>query len=394
MTDTPTGGGLEAALAILDRLIAFDTVSAKPNIAIIDWIAGYLRDHGVEPLVLPDASGGKANLYATIGPADAGGIVLSGHTDVVPVEGQAWSSDPFALAERDGRFYGRGTADMKGFIALALSLVPGLAARPPATPVHLAFSYDEEVGCRGVPHMVAHVVEHLPLPRMAVIGEPTSMTPVNGHKGIMALKTEVRGLEAHSSQRQLGASAIRAAAELVAYIYEEADRAEAAADPEDGFTPPGSTFNVGEIHGGSAVNIIANACTFDWDYRHVPYDDPEAVLARIRHHAEQVILPRLRATAPGAAIVTELVAEAPALGPDPQGFAETLVRQITGANDCGKVAFATEGGVFQKAGIPVVVIGPGDIAQAHKPDEYVSRRQLEAGLAFLERITERARKGI
>lgn len=373
---------------ILRTLIAFDSVSANPNRPTIDWIAQYLDDHGVAATVLPADDGRKANLYATIGPQDEGGIVWSGHTDVVPVTGQSWSSDPFELTERAGRFYGRGTADMKGFVALALSLVPDLVSRDLKVPIHLAFSYDEEVGCRGVPEMIDHVVDNLPRPRLAIIGEPTSMKPINGHKGILAFRTTVTGKDAHSSQTQLGASAVRTAAEIVDFLYRMGDDLKQKARPGNGFVPPETTINVGMIDGGTALNIIAAKCTFTWDVRATPYDDTDAILHQVWDFIDNTALPRLRAQADGTSIETEQLADAPALRPDPEGEAEQLIRQITGANEAGKVAFGTEAGLFQRADIPAVVIGPGDIAQAHQPDEFITRDQLDHGHRFLCKIAD------
>jgi acetylornithine deacetylase len=377
------------ALAVLDRLIAFDTVSRNGNRALIDWIADYLRGHGIEPLVLPDpeGTGTKANLYATIGPADRGGVVLSGHTDVVPVDDQPWTTDPFRLTERDGRWYGRGTADMKGFVALALALVPALAARDLRTPVHLAFSYDEEVGCLGVPHMIRHILEHLPRPELVVVGEPTAMRPVNAHKGLNAYRTTVTGRDGHSSAPARGSNAILYAAEIAACIGRIA--ADKRAGPLDArFDPPCSTINVGRIEGGTGFNIIPAQCSLVWDYRPLPGDDVAATLARLDRFIAEQVLPRLHAECPEGGVETTALVSGPALGPDPDGPAEALLRRLTGANRAGTVPFCTEAGLFQQAGIPAVVIGPGDVAQAHRPDEFITTAQLEAGAAFLNRLAD------
>ena len=373
---------------MLARLIAFDTVSARPNRALIDWVAEYLRAHGVAPLVLPDADGGKANLYATIGPDRAGGVVLSGHTDVVPVADQAWDSDPFALTERGGRLYGRGAADMKGFVALALALVPAFAARPLATPIHLALSYDEEVGCKGAPYLVRHIVDHQPLPRLVVVGEPTSMRPVNAHKAIHAFRTEVTGKDAHSSAPALGASAIVHAARIVGFIQSLADEARERPVAGGGFDPPHATFNVGTIEGGTALNIIPRRCVFSWDYRPLPDDDTAAVIARYDRFIADDVLPPLRAEFADGSVDTEVLAEVRPLRPDPDGPAETLARRLTGANAAGTVAFVTEAGIFQAAGISAVVCGPGDFAQAHQPNEFITREQMAAGEAILRRLAD------
>ncbi len=377
-----------SSLEILERLIAFDTVSANPNRALIDWVAAYLRGHGVDPLVLPSPDGTKANLFATIGPEGPGGIVLSGHTDVVPVADQHWTSDPFTLTAKDGRLYGRGTADMKGFLAIALSLVPDFAARKLSRPIHLAMSYDEETGCIGIRHLLHHIVEYLPRPGLVIVGEPTSMKPANAHKSLRAFHTIVTGKDAHSSAPHLGLSAISAAAEIVAFIDGLAEDARKHPLPGSGFTPPYSTFNVGTIEGGTALNIIPRQCRMVWDYRALPGEDSDAVMARYRGFVDSELLPRLQGRFTETSIETEEIATVPAMAPDPDGPAETLARQLTGANASGVVAFATEGGLFQQAGISTVICGPGDIAQAHQPDEYISLEQMAAGEAFLRRVAD------
>lgn len=382
----PPSLDLGPALALLDRLIAFDTVSARSNLALIDWVAAWLHGHGVEPVVLPSPDGAKANLYATIGPDGPGGVVLSGHTDVVPVTDQSWDSDPFVLTERDGRLYGRGTADMKGFLALALALVPALAARRLAVPVHLAFSYDEELGCLGVPALVRHVVQHLPLPRLVIIGEPTLMQPVNAHKGVFGFRTTVTGKDGHSSLTHIAASAIRPAAAIAGFLYDLADEKRAEAEPGSGFEPPYTTFNIGTIAGGTALNIVPRSCTMEWEFRPLPGEDPAAILARIEHFIAERVRPDLVAQHPAATVETVPLCAVPPLRPDPDGPAETLVRHLTGSNAAGVVPFGTEAGVFQQAGISAVVIGPGDITLAHRPNEYITRGQLAAGAAFLDRL--------
>ncbi len=378
-------------IEVLDRLIAFDTVSSDPNRALIDWVAEYLHGHGVAPLVLPSPEGDKANLFATIGPDGPGGVVLSGHTDVVPVAGQDWHSDPFVLTERDGRLYGRGTADMKGFLAIALAMVPEFLARPLARPIHLALTHDEETGCIGIRHLLRHIQETLPHPGLVIVGEPTSMKPANSHKSLRAFRTVVTGREAHSSAPELGVSAISAAAEIVGFIDRLAADARGHAAPASGFAPPHATFNVGIIEGGTALNIVPRQCRLVWDYRALPGEDTDAVIARFRGYVEDDLLPRMRARHPAAAIETEELATVPAMVPDPDGPAETLVRQLTGANASGVVAFATEAGLFQRAGLSVVICGPGDIAQAHRPDEFITLEQMAAGEVFLRNVADWAR---
>jgi acetylornithine deacetylase len=386
--DAPTPEpDIAAAVGLLARLVGFDTVSAHSNLALIHWVADYLRGHGVDPVVLPDPTGAKANLFATIGPAVPGGVVLSGHTDVVPADPRDWDGDPFALAERDGRLVARGAADMKGFLALALALVPRLTGRRLARPVHIAFSYDEEVGCLGAPALVEHIRRNLPPPALAIVGEPTAMRPVGAHKGMHCVDTHVTGLDGHASAPDRGASAIAYAAELISFIAAlGAERRETARDER--FDPPYGTFNVGIVEGGTARNVIPRACTLKWEYRSLPSDDPEAVLGRLDRFVETDLLPRLRAAAPAGAIASERLVTVPALDADPEGNAEALARRLTGANRTGAVAFGTEAGLYQRAGMPTVVIGPGDIAVAHRPNEYVTRDQLALGAAFLERVAD------
>lgn len=375
---------------ILERLIGFDTVSAHSNLALIEWVRDYLAGWGVGSTLAPNEEGTKANLFATVtgegGRAD-GGLVLSGHTDVVPVAGQAWSSDPFALVERDGRLYGRGTSDMKGFIAIALSLVPDILAAPTKVPIHLAFSFDEEVGCIGVPHLLKKIGAELPQPRLAIIGEPTSLKVVNAHKGISAQTTTILGSEAHSSQTHRAVSAVFYASRLMAFIAGLAEKYRTAPVNER-FDPPFTTFNIGRIEGGSAINIVPRHCRFEWEFRPVPGVDPAAVLAEVDAFVQDVLLPEMRAVHPDAAIDTVLQAQAPPLEPESEPLAEALVKRLTGRNSTTTVSFASEAGLFQQAGMSAVLCGPGSIDQAHKPDEYISVEQFEAGEAFLRRLID------
>lgn len=387
MTACPADTPIDDAVALLARLVGFDTVSAHSNLALIHWVADYLRGHGIDPVLLPDPTGAKANLFATIGPELPGGVVLSGHTDVVPANEADWESDPFALTERDGRLFGRGTADMKGFLAVALALVPRLQASRLARPVHLAFSYDEEVGCLGAPALVEHIRSNLPPPALVIVGEPTSMLPVNAHKGMHCFDTTVMGLEGHASAPHKGASAIRYAADLVRFLALLAeDRRETARDER--FDPPYGTINVGTIAGGTARNVIARSCTLKWEYRSLPTDDVAALKGRFDRYVRDDVLARLRAETPAGAIETEQVVYVPALQPDPDGAAEALARRLTGANDAGTVAFGTEAGLFQQGGFPTVVIGPGDIAVAHRPNEHITREELARGGRFLAGVAE------
>jgi acetylornithine deacetylase len=376
---------------MIERLVAFDTTSAKSNLQLIDFVDAYLRDLGVPTRRTGD--GGKANLFATIGPEIAGGVVLSGHSDVVPVDGQAWSHDPFDAVERDGRLYGRGTADMKSFIAVALAMVPDFLAAPLARPLHLAISYDEEVGCLGVSKLIEDIKAALPLPRMVIIGEPTSMQIVNAHKSITALRTVITGKPAHSSQPQRGASAILAAGKLINHIGEMAAAKRGSAPAGSPFDPPYTTFNVGTVEGGAALNIIPQHCAFSWEFRALPEDDPRDILAEFERFAGEAVLPSLREFEPAAEIVTQVMADVVALVPESDGAAEALVRSLSRRNVTSVVSFGTEGGLFQQAGFSTVVFGPGSIDQAHQPDEFIDLQQVEACEAFLYKLRDWAIAG-
>lgn len=391
--NTPDPAGADARLAraieILDRLVAFDTTSARSNLALIDWVADYLGRYGVAS-ERSSAQQGKANLWATIGPATGpdgrGGVILSGHTDVVPVAGQAWRSDPFVLTERDTRLYGRGSADMKGFIALALALVPDAVGRGLRVPLHFAWTHDEETGCQGAPALIRALPAGAARPIMAIIGEPTSMQIANRQKGCWFFRTRVTGREGHSSAPDAGVSAIAAAAEIVGEIGRLHAEARGRARPESGFDPPHTTLSVGTIAGGTAVNIIARECSFEWDLRNIPDDDGAALKARLDRFIADDLLPRMRAVYPQASVETETAVAVPPLLPQAGSPAEDLARRLTGANATTAVSFATEAGMFQEAGIPAVVCGPGSITVAHKPDEFISRAELAAGQVFLDRL--------
>lgn len=371
---------------MIARLVAFPTISDQSNLALIDWAEGWLTAQGARCRRTWDEERRKANLFATIGPETAGGVVLSGHTDVVPVAGQDWHSDPFEVVEREGRLYGRGTADMKSFLAIALALVPEFAARPLRRPIHLALSYDEEVGCFGVGRLLDDVVANLPRPAIAVVGEPTSMRLVTGHKSIAAFRTRVTGRPAHSSQPHRGAGAILAAGRLIEFLWRIAEEKRASPDPR--FDPPWSTVQVGMIEGGTAMNILPADCSFLWENRTLPGEDPDEIRRQLEAFAREEVLPGLREFAPEAEIVTEPLAGVPPLVPEPEGAAEALVRRLTGANESRMVSFATEGGLFQQAGISTVICGPGSIDQAHQPNEFITLEQVEAGTAFLRRLAD------
>jgi acetylornithine deacetylase len=372
---------------ILAQLVSFDTVSRHSNLALIDYIAAYLGDLGIHCDVIYNINNDKANLFATLGgPPDVPGIVLSGHTDVVPVDGQDWSSDPFTMEERDGKLFGRGTADMKGFIATCLALAPEIARAPLREPIHVAFSYDEEVGCRGVAAMIEKVQSREPLPRICIIGEPTEMKVVNAHKGICACRTTVKGRESHSSNTEFGESAIFAAARLVEHLRQLAGDLKENADQSNPFEPPYTSINVGTLNGGSALNIVPNHCSFEWEYRPLPDDDIDHVLNSVTRFSQDVVLPEMQANYPEASITTELIARAPALMREENSSAEELVLALTGQNEANVVAYATEAGIFQEAGMSSVVCGPGCIDQAHRPDEFLAVSQLDEAEAFIRKL--------
>jgi acetylornithine deacetylase len=376
------------SIEMLGHLIAFDTVSSKSNLELIAFVEAYLAEFGIASRRTVSPDGEKANLYATIGPDEAGGIVLSGHTDVVPVEGQPWTSDPFVMTRRDSRLYGRGTSDMKAFIAVCLALAPEAAQVALRKPLHFAFSFDEEVGCTGVGHLIEDVTRNLPMPAAVIIGEPTDMKLVNAHKGGYGFRTMVTGKEAHSSQLHRAGHAVYAAIDLIQFVRQVAEEKRQAAPPDSPFEPPYSTLSVGTIDGGTALNIVPRQCVFEWEMRPLPGDDAEEVLARFNRYAESEVLPRLRETAPEANIVTEMEAAVPALEPEPDSPAEALVRLLTGANQSHVVSYCTEGGLFQRAGLSTVICGPGSIDQAHRPDEFIETSQIEACEDFVRRLID------
>jgi acetylornithine deacetylase len=370
-------------LEMIRRLIAFDTTSSLSNLALIREVDAYLGGEGIPTRVTFDDTRAKANLFATIGPMAPGGVILSGHTDVVPVLGQPWDSDPFALVTRGDKLYGRGTADMKSFLAIALALVPVLKSRPLKRPIHLALSYDEEVGCLGAGRMIDDALAHLPRPALCIIGEPTRMRVINRHKGVLAHATTVTGLEAHSSAPQRGVNAIMFASEIIGEIDQMARDLAGKPGLDSDFDPPYSTLNVGTIQGGTALNIIARECRFLWEIRAVPGDDPAVLAGRIESFLQQKIRPRLARLSPTARAETSVLCAVPPLVPEPGSPAEALAMRLTGGNRAGAIAFATEGGHFQSRGVPTVVCGPGDIAQAHQANEFIELDQVEQCRRFI-----------
>lgn len=376
---------------MIEKLVSFDTTSSLSNLPMMDFIRSYLDDYGIESTVVANADGTKANIYATIGPRDIGGIVLSGHTDVVPVTDQPWTSDPFAIIEREGKLFGRGTCDMKGFIAVALALVPEFVARPLGTPVHFAFSYDEEVGCLGVRPLVEKIVAEFPRPRVVVVGEPTSMRVVNAHKSGYRFTTEVTGLEAHSSATHLGVNAIMYAGEMIAELNRIEREMRERGDPSGRFDPPYTSIHIGLIEGGTATNIIPRSCRFTWEYRGLPGIDDEEIPGRMDTYARDVLIPRMHAVSEETGIVTHRDNSIPAFGAEDGSEAETLVKALARQNDTYAVSYGTEAGFFEAADMPTVICGPGNIEQAHKPDEFVSLEQVDACTGFMRRLIEHCR---
>jgi acetylornithine deacetylase len=379
------------AAEILERLVGFDTTSRLSNLELIAYAEAQLKPLGAELRRVENADGSKANLIARIGPKAEGGVVLSGHTDVVPVDGQAWSSDPFKVVRRDGRLYGRGVADMKAFLALALAAAPEFAARPLQRPVSLAFSYDEEIGCLGAPGMIRALAEDRPRPALVIVGEPTSMQAVSGHKGIATFRVTVTGKEAHSSLTHLGVSAVMAATRLMAILVELADRLDGEADPASPFLPKGPTLTIGQVNGGTAVNILARECVFLFDLRAPPGVEARAALQPFFAAAEAMDA-ELKARSPEAGVKVTTRSDTPPLAPEPSGEAEQLARRLAGDNGPSRVvSYAAEAGQFQQAGFSTVICGPGSIEQAHRPDEYLEIAQLERGAAFMLRLAEALR---
>jgi len=383
MTDFAPLDPLSRAKDLLARLVAFPTVSDRSNLELIGFVADYLRTLGVEPRIAPNANGDKAALFATFGPEVDGGIVLSGHTDVVPVEGQPWTSDPFALREADGRLYGRGACDMKGFDACALAMAPEFLKAKLSKPIHLVLSYDEETTCLGSLDFIRRFGVDLPRPACVIVGEPTLGGVADTHKGVATFRTLVRGVEAHSAQPSLGANAISAAAEIVAEIDRLAREEEARPGPDPRFNPPYATWHVGSIHGGTARNILARECVVGWEFRGLPHMAASDALARLQRFIDGVALPRLRRHTEAPTIETTMDVDVPGLAAEPGSLASTLALRLARANATVAVSFATESGHFQRAGLPTVVCGPGSIEQAHKPDEFVAVAELARALNFL-----------
>jgi len=377
-----------SSIAMLEKLVSFDTVSRNSNLAFIEFVQDLLKKHGVESRLVHNDDKTKANLLATIGPRVEGGVVLSGHTDVVPVDDQEWHTNPFDVVEKNGLLYGRGTSDMKSFLAIILGSLDTLTTAPLKTPLHLAFSYDEEVGCLGAPSLIRLLNRELPKPSAVIVGEPTEMKVVSAHKGITGIRTVVTGFETHSSQTHRGVSAVMVAAELIQFLQSLSAEAAAKGPHNDLFEPPHSTITVNVIEGGTAINIMARHCTFQWDIRVLPEDHPSRYLDRFKAYCNDVVLPRMRAASPACNIETFPREPTPPLRAEPHSEAERLCRMLTGDNVTRAVAFAAEAGQFQESGLSVVICGPGSIAQAHQPNEFIAVAQVDAGTRFLHDLVK------
>ena len=388
MTGNMTDQRAERIRGLLSDLIAFDTVSDRSNLPLIAYIESYLASFGIIGRKIPDESGQKASLWATIGPEDRPGMVLSGHTDVVPVAGQHWTSDPFALIERDGRLYGRGTADMKGFVAVCLAMVPEIARARLTMPIHLAFSYDEEVGCVGVRPLLRQLSQAGVKPLGCFVGEPTQMQVTIGHKGKHAVRATFRGHAAHSSLAPSGVNAVEYAAELITEVRRRARELAAHGHRDQLYDVPYTTMLSSIVRGGTALNIVPDRCAVEFEARGLGIEESRQVTDAVVAWARETIEPAMRQANPDCGIDFEEILEYPALDMPPEHRLVTLAKQLAGRNSHAKVAFGTEAGLFVSiADIPTVVIGPGSIVQAHKPDEYVELSELANCAGFIERLT-------
>ena len=378
------------SIELIEKLISFDTTSRESNLEIISFIQDYLNDLGIDSQLVHNEEGTKANLYATVGDANASGVMLSGHTDVVPIDGQEWDTDPFKVTRKGNRLYGRGTSDMKSFVAITLAQLPKFQARGLKTPIHLAFSYDEEVGCIGVRRLI-EIIKDMPVkPAMCIVGEPTSMQVITGHKGKRSYRVHVRGLEAHSSLAPHGVNAIEYASRLIAFLSDLAARVADKGPHDELYDVPHTTVHTGTIQGGTQLNIVPKDCVFEYEFRYVDQQDPQALEDKIRAFARDELAPQMHAISSDTGINIELVNDMPGLEMDVDAEVVTFVKALAERNDHAKVAFGTEAGLFhQRANIPTVVCGPGSIDQAHKPNEFIEMEQIDACEAFLDRLMDR-----
>jgi acetylornithine deacetylase len=389
MDVTPAPAMRMRTTELLERLVSFDTTSRNSNLALIAFVRDYLDGYAVPYRVSTDPSGHKANLHAIIGPQQAGGLALSGHVDTVPVDGQAWTGDPFALRHRDGKLYARGSCDMKGFVAACLAAVPDLQARTLARPLHLFISYDEEVGCGGAIRLIEDIADSGLRPDLCVVGEPSGMKPILAHKGKLNLNVTVRGLPGHSSEPAKGVNAVQAAGEAIAWVAREARRLDAEGPFEDGFDPAHTTIHVGTMQGGTILNIIPEDAGFAMEWRFIPGDSPHRHAERMQAWIAETIEPAMKAVHPDCGFSYEIALEMPGMALPADHALATVVKQLTASNSAGKVAYGTEGGFFQNAGIPTIICGPGHIDQAHQPDEWIAQSELDACDRFILRLADR-----
>ena len=378
------------SIEFIEKLISFDTTSRESNLELIAFIQDYLNGLGIDSQLVHNEEGTKANLYATLGDKHISGVMLSGHTDVVPIDGQEWDTNPFNVTQKGSRLYGRGTSDMKSFIAITLAQLPKFQARSLKIPIHLAFSYDEEVGCIGVRRLI-EALNGMPVkPAMCIIGEPTSMQVITGHKGKRSYRVHVRGLEAHSSLAPHGVNAIEYASRLIAFLSDLASRIADKGPHDELYDVTHTTVHTGTVHGGTQLNIVPKDCVFEYEFRYVGLQDPQALEDEIRAFARDELETRMHATSSDTGITIDLVNDMPGLEMDVDAEVVTFVKALAGRNDHAKVAFGTEAGLFhQRANIPTVVCGPGSIDQAHKPNEFIEMEQIDACEAFLGRLMDR-----
>ncbi len=380
---------LNSTIEILENLVSFNSISGRPTDGIVGYIKDYLQGLGVDVTLSHDEAGERANVFATIGPETDGGVVFSGHTDVVPVEGQDWHTDPFKLTRKDDQLHGRGSVDMKGFLACVLGTVPSFQRAGLKKPIHIAFSYDEEIGGFGMPVLLKSMAGNSFKPEIVIVGEPTEMKLITGHKGGYEMRTEIDGYEVHSSNPSLGVSAISAAAKLIAKIEEIGARKAANPIPGSQYVPPYSTFNIGVIEGGTATNATAGWCNFKWDYRPMPGENGAATIAEIENYAAEELLPPMKTVNERADVRVITETPVPALDDRNAAAAAAFVSEITGLNSQDVVSFGTDAGYFSDAGFSTVVYGPGSITRAHQPNEFIKVGELAEGLGFLEKVAKR-----
>lgn len=377
------------SVEMIKKLCGFDTTSRNSNLELIAYVQQYLEDRGVSSTLVHDETGKKANLFATIGPDDKPGICLSGHTDVVPIDGQEWDTDPFDIVEKDGRLWGRGTSDMKSFVAVALSKTDEFVAANLETPIHFAFSYDEEVGCIGVRRLIAQFDQMPVRPRGCIVGEPTEMKVVTAHKGKLSHRCHVHGFECHSSLAPHGVNAVEYASEIVTFLRRMGREIAAGGPFDEKYDVSHTTVHTGLIQGGTALNIVPKDCFFDFEFRHLPEDDPYELFGRVTSFVEGELLPEMKKVNEAASIRFDKISQMPGLNMSDDDELTTFVKQLTGANSTTKVAFGTEAGLFQQADVPTIICGPGSIDQAHKPNEFIALEQVERCEKFLDRLKER-----